>query len=90
MDEQRPLDAPNADSPENSTIVQVREPKAPQGSPAGRARCTRSAVAAILNVSVTTVRRIEGTLLHPVKGEDGIHLFDPAEVEERWPAVAPP
>jgi hypothetical protein len=41
---------------------------------------------------VTTVRRFEGSLLHPVKGADGIHLFDPAEVQElanRRPTLSP-
>lgn len=42
---------------------------------------TRSAVAAALQVSVTTIRRWEGTLLHPEKGSDGIHRFDRLEVE---------
>lgn len=92
MDEPTAPDATNVELPENSAIAQVLKQQAPQGSPAGRARCTRSAVASILNVSVTTVRRFEGTLLHPVKGEDGIHLFDPVEVEElagRRPTVTP-
>jgi hypothetical protein len=63
-----------------------------EGMPAGTQPFTRSAVAATLQVSVTTVRRWEGTVLHPVKGADGIHLFDPTEVQElasRRPTPSP-
>jgi hypothetical protein len=42
---------------------------------------TRSAVASALQVSVTTVRRWEGTILHPDRGPDGIHRFNPKEVD---------
>src|SRR4051794_704080 len=42
---------------------------------------TRSGVASALQVSVTTVRRWEGTLLHPELGPDGIHRFRPEEVD---------
>ena len=85
-------DAPVESLPKNSDVGLVEEACARPGTSAGRVQCTRSAVAAILNVSVTTVRRFEGTLLHPVKGVDGTHLFDPVEVQElasRRPTAAP-
>lgn len=41
----------------------------------------RSAVARALGVSVSTVRRLEGTLLHPVHAAGGARRFDPDEVE---------
>jgi hypothetical protein len=44
-------------------------------------KLTRSAAAAALRVSVTTVRRWEGALLHPERGPDGVHFFDLAEIE---------
>jgi hypothetical protein len=49
-------------------------------------------VAAVLEVSLTTIGRCEGALLHAVKGADGTHLFDPVEVQElatRRPTGAP-
>lgn len=51
------------------------------GIPAVPLQYTRSTVAAVLRVSVTTVRRWEGTLLHPTLSRDGTHLFDRTEVE---------
>jgi len=42
---------------------------------------TRARVAEVLDVSVTTIRRLEGRTLHPHRGQDGIHLFDRTEVE---------
>ena len=47
--------------------------------PAGRLR--RTEVARRLGVSLSTLRRMEGTRLHPATGPDGVHLFDEAEVE---------
>jgi hypothetical protein len=47
--------------------------------PSGKLR--RTEVARRLGVSLTTLRRMEGTHLHPATGPDGIHLFDEAEVE---------
>ena len=41
---------------------------------------TRAQVAERIGASVATVRRYEGTLLHPRVGDDGTHRFDPAEV----------
>lgn len=43
---------------------------------------TRSAVAEILGVHISTVRRLEGRDLHPVRDPNGIHHFDRREVEE--------
>jgi hypothetical protein len=45
------------------------------------ATMTRQAVAKRLGVSMATVRRLEGAQLHPAIGLDGVHRFDPAEVE---------
>ena len=41
---------------------------------------TRAQVAARIGASVATVRRHEGTSLHPHVDKDGTHRFDPAEV----------
>lgn len=49
------------------------------GGPAPR-RLTRSQVADQLEVSISTVRRLEGTRLHPEIGPANTRLFDPAEV----------
>ena len=43
---------------------------------------TRSTVAAILGVHISTVRRLEGRDLHPVRDANGIHHFDRREVED--------
>lgn len=48
---------------------------ADQGTP-----LTRSKVAEELGTSIASVRRLEGKTLHPRKGADGVHLFDPGEV----------
>ena len=42
----------------------------------------RSHVAKRLGRSLATVRRLEGVELHPIIDEDGVHLFDEAEVDE--------
>jgi hypothetical protein len=81
-----------ADPPQKSDTEVVETELVHDGNHTGSQRYTRSVVASTLNVSVTTVRRFEGTLLHPVKGTDGIHLFDPAEVQElanRRPTPSP-
>lgn len=44
-------------------------------------RLTRSDVARRLGVTTTTVRRLEGTTLHPEIGDDGVRLFTRDEVE---------
>jgi hypothetical protein len=41
---------------------------------------TRAQVAARLGKSIATVRRMEGIELHPRKGTDGVHRFNPVEV----------
>ena len=41
---------------------------------------TRAQVAKRLEISIPTVRRWEGRYLHP-KLKDGVHLFDPLDVE---------
>lgn len=43
-------------------------------------RLTRAQVAERIGASVPTVRRYEGTLLHPDVDENGVHWFDPNEV----------
>jgi len=47
----------------------------------GTAPLTRGRVAALLGVSTSSVRRMEGRHLHPTTGPDGVRLFDAAEVE---------
>src|SRR5437868_5505797 len=44
-------------------------------------KLTRAEVARRLGVSVTTLRRMEGTKLHPMRRSDGVHMFDATEVE---------
>lgn len=41
---------------------------------------SRAQVAARLDVSISTVRRYEGSRLHPNVGDDEVHWFDPKEV----------
>jgi len=48
---------------------------------AGIERVTRRRVAERLGISVTSVRRLEGTRLHPKRDTHGVWLFDAAEVE---------
>ncbi|MEY4581493.1 MAG: hypothetical protein RL701_6196 [Pseudomonadota bacterium] len=43
---------------------------------------TRQQVAHRLQISVSSVRRLEGTRLQPVQDEAGVWRFEPAEVEE--------
>ena len=43
---------------------------------------TRSEVAAILGVHISTVRRLEGRDLHPIRDANGVHRFDRREVED--------
>jgi hypothetical protein len=42
---------------------------------------TRAAVARALGISIGTVRRLEGDVLHPVKADDGYWYFDAQEIE---------
>jgi hypothetical protein len=46
----------------------------------GSKRLTRAQVAERIGASIPTVRRSEGTHLHPHVDENGVHWFDPAEV----------
>jgi hypothetical protein len=46
-----------------------------------RGKLTRAEVAKRLGVSVTTLRRMEGTKLHLTRRSDGVHVFDETEVE---------
>jgi hypothetical protein len=41
----------------------------------------RAQVAKRLGKSIATVRRLEGVALHPIVDTDGVHRFDPEEVE---------
>jgi len=47
-----------------------------------QASLTRDDVAKRLGVSVSTVRRLEGSKLHPLIGENGVRRFKPADVEQ--------
>lgn len=49
------------------------------GSPSP-ALLTRADVAALLHCSISSVRRLEGDVLHPIVGADGVHRFDPTEL----------
>jgi transcriptional regulator with XRE-family HTH domain len=52
------------------------------GKPADPARLSRAQLADRLGISVSTVRRYEGSRLHPQIGADGVHWFDATEVAE--------
>lgn len=54
------------------SLVDTAEPK--------NARLTRAQVASRLGVSVATVRRFEGSRLHPTIGDNEVRLFDEIEV----------
>jgi hypothetical protein len=48
---------------------------------------TRGEVAGLLGTSVSSVRRMEGKTLHPIRDRDGVWRFDPDEVKRvpsRW------
>jgi hypothetical protein len=62
-----------------STTPSILSPAMRTAVPSGS--LTRSKVARRLGVSVTTLRRMEGTLLHPQTGEGGVRMFDAEEVE---------
>lgn len=62
-----------------SITPSILSPAMPTAVPNGS--LTRSKVARRLGVSVTTLRRMEGTLLHPQTGEGGVRMFDADEVE---------
>jgi len=63
---------------------------APLGAATGEVvGLTRSGVAALLGVSPSTVRRLEGRgVLHP-RVIDGVHFFDPQEIHRARVARAP-
>jgi hypothetical protein len=54
----------------------------PGGKPPDPARLSRAQVADRLGISVSTVRRYEGSRLHPQIGADGVHWFAASEVAE--------
>jgi hypothetical protein len=54
----------------------------PGGKAADLAPLSRAQVADRLGISVSTVRRYEGTRLHPQTGADGVHWFGAQEVAE--------
>lgn len=60
----------------------------PTSTTTSRHTLTRADVAARLGVSTSTVRRMEFLHLHPVQDQAGVHLFDPAEVEQMPPRMA--
>lgn len=51
-----------------------------QAPATGSPRVTRAEVAKALGCSIPTVRRMEGTVLHPTEDAEGVHRFDPVEV----------
>jgi DNA-binding transcriptional MerR regulator len=53
-----------------------------------QASLTRDDVAERLGVSVSTVRRLEGSRLHPVITDKGVRRFKPADVEQLAAALA--
>jgi hypothetical protein len=61
-------------------IEESREDKKSKSASPGSALLTRADAAALLHCSVSSVRRLEGDVLHPIVGPDGVHRFDPAEL----------
>lgn len=53
-----------------------------------QATLTRDDVAKRLGVSVSTVRRLEGSKLHPLVADNGVRRFKPADVEQLAVALA--
>lgn len=49
-------------------------------APSGSVLLTRADAAALLRCSISSIRRLEGDVLHPIVGADGVHRFDPAEL----------
>jgi hypothetical protein len=74
---------PNANNGKSTnrglSIGRGNEVSAMLATPPGR--LTRSQAARRLGVSVTTLRRMEGGVLHPEKGPGDVRLFDVSEVE---------
>lgn len=65
---------------EKASTPEVKKQPRPAPAQVVSAYLTRSDVAKRLDVSLVTVRRMEGVQLHPKK-IDGVHFFDPDEVE---------
>ena len=63
-----------------SARTKSRKVKPPKLPPPESETLTRAEVARKLGCSIPTVRRMEGTTLHPIQGADGIHRFAPIEV----------
>lgn len=74
----------------HKSALKVVSPTATAPSPAAAIprRITRSQVADLLGVSISTVRRLERDRLHPERGPDGANYFDPAEVTALATALA--
>jgi transcriptional regulator with XRE-family HTH domain len=70
-------------SPRESRHLSVVPPKEPSAT-----RLTRAQVAARLGISISTVRRYEGSRLHPHVDEDDVHWFDVKEVTALAAALA--
>src|SRR5688572_28098770 len=76
MSSGRTSESSSATAPEDRARVSTaRQSTLPDG------RLTRSQAARRLGVSVTTLRRMEGAVLHPEKGPGGVRIFDVSEVE---------
>jgi hypothetical protein len=54
--------------------------KLPGAASPGPALLTRAEAAALRRCSISSVRRLEGDVLHPIVGPDGVHRFDRAEI----------
>lgn len=57
-----------------------RKLRPPELPPPASETLTRAEVAKALGCSIPTVRRMEGTTLHPLQDADGVHRFAPLEV----------
>lgn len=75
------LRVPRRDLPPHLTVLQG-------AGEANQPSLTRDAVAKRLGVSVSTVRRFEGTRLHPVITDKGVRMFTPESVERLAAALA--
>jgi hypothetical protein len=65
----------------STDVEESREDKnSKRVTPPGPALLTRAEAAALLRCSISSVRRLEGDVLHPIVGADGVHRFDPTEL----------
>ena len=65
----------------STDVKETKEDKTPKrGTSPSPALLTRAEAAALLHCSISSVRRLEGDVLHPIVGADGVHRFDPAEL----------